>query len=80
MLRNMETEDFPKTLAKKSQSGYNIGRYEQDGFITPAVKYCSILLAQTSICCVVINRCSPRYSSIFRLAYEDLFCVIYCDI
>ena len=45
-----------------------------------AVKYRSILLAQTSICCVVINRCSTRYSSIFRLAYEDLFFVIYYDI
>ncbi len=56
--------------------------------ITLAVKYHNILLAQTSICRVVpdkagqtlINRCSPRCSSIFRLAYEDLFCAIYCDI
>ena len=44
--------------------------------ITPAVKYRTILLAQISICCVVINRCSTRCSSIFRLAYEDLFCAI----
>ncbi len=48
--------------------------------ITPTVKYHIILLAQTSICRVVVNRCSPRYNSIFRLAYEDLFCSIYCDI
>jgi hypothetical protein len=40
--------------------------HEQD--ITPAGKYRTILLAQISLCCVVINRCSTRYSSIFRLA------------
>ncbi len=36
------------------------------------VKYCTILLAQISLCCVVINRCSTRYSSIFRLAEESV--------
>ena len=50
--------------------------YSLSDDITPAVKYRTILLAQISLCCVVpdkagqtlTNRCSTRYSSIFRLA------------
>lgn len=49
-------------------------------YIASAVKYYSILFGQISNCCVVINRCSARCSSIFGLAYEELFCVIYRDI
>ena len=36
--------------------------HEQD--ITPAVKYRTILLAQISLCCVVINRCSTIWCDI----------------
>lgn len=36
--------------------------------ITPAAKYRSILFGQFSICCVIMNRCSTCYRSIFCFA------------